>query len=200
MAAISCFRVSAGIQAMSCQRLPPTVVCIRRMRAGENWGRGRRDQHRCHSLVKAVQCWWAPAAASLSTLARRHQLSDYTHGETDRCRDRLYVSHTKCASLVTDAQRQRSGKKTLILTTRGHWRRDDRDQLVAWRHDHRSLKWSHEHSPTNEFSELFPMHTIKKIKISKNIIISKYHKKYHLYFKYIYTVSGKKRPPLNKML
>jgi len=62
------------------------------------WGSGRGDQHRCHSIMKALQCWWAPAAASLSALARRHQLSDYTHGR--------YISHTKCASLVTDAQLQ----------------------------------------------------------------------------------------------
>jgi len=47
--------------------------------------------------VKALQCWWAPAAASLSTLARRHQLSDYTHGRYDRQTDAatdLDVSHT----------------------------------------------------------------------------------------------------------
>ena len=45
------------------------------------WGEGqkRREQHKCHSLVKALQCWWAPAAVSLSALARWHQLSDYTH-------------------------------------------------------------------------------------------------------------------------
>ena len=34
------------------------------------------------------------------------------------------------------------------LIKRGPWRRDhDRDQIVAWRHDHRSFKCSHEHSP-----------------------------------------------------
>jgi len=63
---------------------------------------GRRDQHRCHSLVKTLQCWWAPAAASLSALARQHQLLDYTHGHYDRQTDAstdLDVSHTKCASL-----------------------------------------------------------------------------------------------------
>jgi len=39
-------------------------------------------------------------------------------------------------------------KKTLILFTRGHWHCDhDLDQIMAWRHDHRSLKWSHELSP-----------------------------------------------------
>jgi len=38
--------------------------------------------------------------------------------------------------------------KTLILIIRGHWHRDhDCDQIVAWPRDHRSLKWSHEHSP-----------------------------------------------------
>ena len=25
---------------------------------------GRHDQHRCHFLVKALQCWWAAAAAT----------------------------------------------------------------------------------------------------------------------------------------
>jgi len=103
---------------MSCQHSPPTVVCGRRMRAGRNGG-GRRDQYRCHSLVKALQCWWAPAAASLSTLARRHQLSDYTHGRYDRQTDAatdLDVSHTrKCASLITNAQRQWPDKKTLVF-------------------------------------------------------------------------------------
>ena len=76
------------------------------------WG-GRHDQHVCHSLVKVLHCWWAPSAASLLTLARRHQLSDYTHGcyrQTDAATD-LDVSHTKCASLVTDAQRQWPDKK-----------------------------------------------------------------------------------------
>ena len=110
MAAVSCDRLSAGIQAVSCQRSPPTVVCSRRMRAGGNGGKG--CQHRCHCLVKALQCWWAPAAASLSALARRYQLSDYTYGRFRR-------SHTKCAKLVTDAQRQRPDKKTLILITGG---------------------------------------------------------------------------------
>ena len=34
------------------------------------------------------------------------------------------------------------------LIKRGPWCRDhDRDQIVAWRHDHRSFKCSHEHSP-----------------------------------------------------
>jgi len=83
--------VSAGIQAMSCQRSPPTVVCSMRMRSGGD------VTSMCHSLVKALQCWWAPAAASLSTLARRHQLSDYTHGRYDRQTDAatdLDVSHT----------------------------------------------------------------------------------------------------------
>ena len=118
-AAISCGRVSAGIQPMSCQWSPPTVVCSRRMRAGGNGG--RHDQHSCEGLVKALQCWWAPAAASLSTLARRHQLSDYTHGRS--------TSHTKCARLVTDAQRQRPDKKTDFnhqgaLTSRSQSRSD----------------------------------------------------------------------------
>ena len=36
------------------------------------------------------------------------------------------------------------------LIKRGPWCRDhDRDQIVAWRHDHRSFKCSHEHSPMN---------------------------------------------------
>jgi len=35
---ISCGRVSAGIQAMSCQHSSPTVVCYRRMSAGGNGG------------------------------------------------------------------------------------------------------------------------------------------------------------------
>jgi len=86
-------------------------------------GVGKRDQHRCHSLVKALQCWWAPAAASLSTLARRHQLSDYTHGHYDKQTDAatdLDVSHTKCASLVTDAQRQQPDKKNFGFNHQGN--------------------------------------------------------------------------------
>ena len=82
--------------------------------------------------MKALQCWWAPAAASLSVLARLHQLSDYQiiltaattsnlgkkqqDRQTDAATD-LDVSHTKCASLVTDAQCLI--KKTLNLIIRG---------------------------------------------------------------------------------
>ena len=99
------------------------------------WRAGRRDQHRCHSLVKALQYWWAPAAASLSTLARRHQLSDYTHG-------RYYQQSVgeKQQSYSNCCRRTPGGTN---VTTRDH----DYDQIVAWCHDHRSLKWSHKHSP-----------------------------------------------------
>ena len=59
-----------------------------------------------------MRCWWAAAAARLLTLARRHQLSDYTHTALD-------VSHTKCARLVTDAQRQRPDKKNFDFNNQG---------------------------------------------------------------------------------
>jgi len=54
------------------------------------------------------------------------------------------VSHTNCASLVTDAQRQRPDKNNFAFNQqgRGHWRRDhDHNQIVAWRQDHWSFKF-----------------------------------------------------------
>jgi len=77
----------------------------------EQGGRGRRDQHRCHSLVKALQCWWAPVAASLWTgdISYQITLTAATTGQTD-------VSNTKCAHLVTDTLWQQPDKKTLTLT------------------------------------------------------------------------------------
>jgi len=84
-----------GIQAMSCS--PPTVVCSRRMRADGNGGQGRHEQYRCHSLTKVLQCWWAPAAASLLTLARRcisYQITltaATTSSQTDRRGSNFFV-------------------------------------------------------------------------------------------------------------
>jgi len=104
---------------LSCQRSPPTVVCSRRMRANGNGGQVRRDQHRCHSLVKALfvgSCSCKPISTGQTTSAIR--LHSRPLQQTDAATD-LDVSHTKCASLETDAQQQWPDKKTVILITRG---------------------------------------------------------------------------------
>jgi len=124
----------------------------------ENEGRrpagmgGRGYQHSCHSLVKTVR-----VGGLLQLQAYWHWPGDISYQITLTAT--LDVSHTKCARLVTDAQRQRPDKRGALTS------HHDRDQIVAWRHDHRSFKCSHEHSPRSTPKEFCNCHRPSKPKL-----------------------------------
>ena len=96
---------------------------------------------------------------SLHSVGGLLQLQAYNTGQTTsaiRLHSRtLLVSEGKAV-----VQLSMAWQKTLILFTRG----TDRDQIVAWRHDHRSLQWSHEHSLTNQQLVPSSVHTHGKDK------------------------------------
>jgi len=132
---------------------PPTVVCSSRMRTGRGGKRGalggeRCDQHhRClpHSFCREVlaQCWWTHAAASLQ------------HWPCD-------ISYQITLTAAT-SQWEKSSLAVVNGLIKNFWFYSlegtdvaDRDQIVAWRHDCQSLKWSHEHSPKPDLA-CFPL-------------------------------------------
>jgi len=140
---ISCSRPSAGNAVSAHAVHPPTVICSRSMRAGGDGsevGGERCDQHQClrYSFCREVyaQRRWAPAATSLE-----HWPGDISY--------QITLTATTSQWGISSLAVVNGLIKNFILFTRGHWcRNHDRDQIVEWRHDHRSLKWSHEHSPT----------------------------------------------------
>ena len=101
---------------------PSTVVCSRRMWAGRGEGEGMGEV-----TTSTAVCLTHSIEKVLFSVGGLLQLQAYNTGQTT------------------------SAIRLSDLFTRGHWHCDhdriDRDQIVAWHHDHRSLKWSHEHSP-----------------------------------------------------
>jgi len=124
--------LAGHLQAMPCQHSrtqPLSFAAAECGRAGE----GERDVTTTGvCLTHSVEVLVGSCSCKPATLAKWHQLSDYTHSR--------YYSHwgKRSLAVVNDPI------KTLILFTRGHWRRDhDRDQIIDRSNNpmNKAIKW-----------------------------------------------------------